>query len=101
MGGIAGGRYTPLIAAARWGHEQTVAALIRSRANPDLKNSVGEDASALARSQGHQGVLGVLRRERERRGSGESVLELEGGIPIATRHTLGQGWWNLGSEFYG
>merc|ERR1712217_259238 len=95
--GLKSGRYSPLIAAARWGHESTVAALLEARADPVFKNVVGEDAMSLASSQRHQGVMRVLQNALQIQGVHVDDAESE---KIATRHTLGQGWWNLGSEFY-
>eukprot|EP00931_Biecheleriopsis_adriatica_P074476 TRINITY_DN48524_c0_g1_i1.p1 TRINITY_DN48524_c0_g1~~TRINITY_DN48524_c0_g1_i1.p1 ORF type:complete len:311 (-),score=50.07 TRINITY_DN48524_c0_g1_i1:36-917(-) len=107
--GIEGGRYSPLVAAARWGHVETVAALLQARADANKKNLFGESALMLARSQGHQAVVNLLLEcDKPREGgpyTGSTVLPVE--LPedqthavMSKRHTLGQGWWNLGSEFY-
>jgi len=98
--GMNHGRYSPLIAAARWGHEKTVAVLLDARADPARKNSFGEDALSLAHGQGHLAVQELLKKHLERQGVDCDMRSRLGHVSTNSRHTLGQGWWNLGSEFY-
>eukprot|EP00401_Gymnodinium_catenatum_P018542 CAMPEP_0117513474 /NCGR_PEP_ID=MMETSP0784-20121206/29573_1 /TAXON_ID=39447 /ORGANISM="" /LENGTH=262 /DNA_ID=CAMNT_0005309241 /DNA_START=123 /DNA_END=908 /DNA_ORIENTATION=- len=92
--GAGPGRYSPLIAASRWGHEGAVAALLEAEADPTRKNAYGEDALTLARGQRHVAVVQLLQQNLESRGAVSSAEpDVEWRNSIQTRHTLGQGWW--------
>mmetsp|Transcript_113085 Transcript_113085/g.200534 ORF Transcript_113085/g.200534 Transcript_113085/m.200534 type:complete len:287 (+) Transcript_113085:91-951(+) len=101
--GVGSGPYSPLIAAARWGHQGAVAALLDARADATRKNKFGEDALTLARSQRHYSVVQLLREKMEKIGADsvkEEDTDWKSQGSVRTRHTLGQGWINLGSDFY-
>jgi ankyrin repeat protein len=55
-----GGKWTPLMCAAHYGHERAVRLLIDRGANRELKNSKGQTALACARDQKHPAVAQVL-----------------------------------------
>ena len=51
---------TPLIEAARFGHDEVVAALLMARADTKLKNDEGKTALMLAAEGGHDETLRML-----------------------------------------
>jgi hypothetical protein len=53
-------RYTPLMAAARFGRESIVAELLVARADASVATTFGETAASLARDQGHREIARVL-----------------------------------------
>ncbi|CAE7812107.1 LRRC56, partial [Symbiodinium necroappetens] len=88
--GVAGaGRYSPLMSAARWGHNEVVGLLLSAAAEPARCNRYGEDAWVLAKGQGHGQVLQLMSdagaHERD-------LFEEEWRTSNRARRTLGQGW---------
>ncbi|OLP91112.1 Leucine-rich repeat-containing protein 56 [Symbiodinium microadriaticum] len=88
--GVAGaGRYSPLMSAARWGHNEVVGLLLAAAAEPARCNRYGEDAWVLAKGQGHGQVLQLMSdagaHERD-------LFEEEWRTSNRARRTLGQGW---------
>jgi ankyrin repeat protein len=53
---------TPLIEAARDGHDDVVQALLVARADPNAKNDEGQTALSLAARGGHDEVIRLLRQ---------------------------------------
>ena len=53
---------TPLIEAARAGHDDVVQALLVAKADPSAKNDEGQTALALAALGGHDEVVRLLRQ---------------------------------------
>jgi ankyrin repeat protein len=51
---------TPLIEAARFGHDEVVTALLMARADTKLKNDEGKTALMLAAEGGHDETLRML-----------------------------------------
>jgi ankyrin repeat protein len=51
---------TPLIEAARFGHDQVVTALLIAKANPNARNDQGKTALMLAAEGGHDETVRVL-----------------------------------------
>jgi len=102
------GRYSPLMSAARWGHQDAVSLLLDARASPTRKNRFGEDAGMLARGQGHTSVVQLLKQAVETAEStgddtSAHVAEDEWRNEVNSRrarHTLGPGWVALGKDFY-
>lgn len=101
-------RYSPLMSAARWGHDDVVALLLKAGAVPRRRNCFGEDALMLARAQGHRAVLKLLHSHVEQGGAPTSDIDLQANSFGCTewmasrqaRHSLGHGWTALGTEFY-
>mmetsp|Transcript_6298 Transcript_6298/g.10614 ORF Transcript_6298/g.10614 Transcript_6298/m.10614 type:complete len:259 (+) Transcript_6298:27-803(+) len=56
----AGVKYTPLMAAARFGHVRVVQQLMAAKAETSVKTPFGETAASLAREQRHHGVVQLL-----------------------------------------
>ncbi len=52
---------TPLLAAAKAGHEAAVSALLAAGARPDVKDFRGQSAENLAAKAGHQAIVAMLR----------------------------------------
>eukprot|EP00747_Dinoflagellata_sp_TGD_P179855 gnl/TRDRNA2_/TRDRNA2_31371_c0_seq1.p1 gnl/TRDRNA2_/TRDRNA2_31371_c0~~gnl/TRDRNA2_/TRDRNA2_31371_c0_seq1.p1 ORF type:complete len:293 (+),score=30.68 gnl/TRDRNA2_/TRDRNA2_31371_c0_seq1:146-1024(+) len=102
----AGRGYSPLMAAARWGHKETVAALLAARAVPSRKNARGENALSLAQSQGHQEILRLLRcADASDSDPTESEAEMQRGCKRASSSVQvlqAQSWEGLaGTKFHG
>lgn len=53
---------TPLIVAARAGHDDVVQALLVARADPNAKNNAGQTALSLAAAGGHDEVIRLLKQ---------------------------------------
>lgn len=53
---------TPLIVAARAGHDDVVQALLVARADPNAKNDEGQTALSLAAAGGHDEVIRLLKQ---------------------------------------
>ena len=53
---------TPLIVAARAGHDDVVQALLVARADPNAKNDAGQTALSLAAAGGHDEVIRLLKQ---------------------------------------
>jgi ankyrin repeat protein len=56
----ASGKFTPLMMAAREGHDRTVHLLVRAGADPALRNSEGLTAQQIAARAGHQFIADAL-----------------------------------------